>query len=238
MFFGLNKICSDLKGPIAAVGHRGDYTVYEENTSKAIKMACANGVDLVEIDVQLTSENDLVCFHNPYVELGCSERSRVNDVSSNDMVKRGYPLLHTVLVWLRLKYPDVAVILDCKHSNSLRIEKFSEQVGVSRLLNTRVGVYANNPKSIIRLRSDHPDMVLLKGTTSVGVVGKFDDYVDGYMIGGNAVVTDSVEKAHSNSKFVLAHKGGLSKYNWKQFLDYCISIHCDGCLCGDTSVFR
>ncbi|MHA2021180.1 MAG: glycerophosphodiester phosphodiesterase family protein, partial [Candidatus Thorarchaeota archaeon] len=46
------------------MGHRGDPNKAPENTMLALKVALEGGVDFLESDIRLTSDNELVLFHD------------------------------------------------------------------------------------------------------------------------------------------------------------------------------
>ena len=51
-----------------ACAHRGDSSVYRENTLEAIKSAIEKGADVVEIDVHLSSDGEVIVIHDPTLE--------------------------------------------------------------------------------------------------------------------------------------------------------------------------
>ena len=53
------------KKPFSIVGHRGAKGVKPENTLSAIEYAIETGVDIVEVDVRKTKDNQLILFHDP-----------------------------------------------------------------------------------------------------------------------------------------------------------------------------
>ena len=52
------------EGQSLVIAHRGDTTAAVENTIEALEAAAANGADLVEFDVQQTSDGDWVVMHD------------------------------------------------------------------------------------------------------------------------------------------------------------------------------
>ncbi len=53
------------KKPFGIVGHRGAKGVKPENTLSAIEYAIETGVDIVEVDVRRTKDNQLILLHDP-----------------------------------------------------------------------------------------------------------------------------------------------------------------------------
>jgi glycerophosphoryl diester phosphodiesterase len=56
------------KYPIIVTAHRGFSGEYPENTLAAFRAAIAAGADMVELDVHLTSDNELVVIHDDTLE--------------------------------------------------------------------------------------------------------------------------------------------------------------------------
>lgn len=54
------------RAPFVAA-HKGDHTVYPENTAEAIADAAKTGATHVEIDIRLTKDNKVVVFHNDQI---------------------------------------------------------------------------------------------------------------------------------------------------------------------------
>jgi glycerophosphoryl diester phosphodiesterase len=197
-------------------------------------MAVANMVDLVEIDVQLTRDNILVCYHNNNLR-GTPVREWLAAQIWEEFGTL-VPRLDTVLQQLNEDSPETAVIIDCKHVNVPYLEEFCTAATESYYSYARLGCYCNHLKVLRKLKA-LSDMVLLRGTLSPNVPGKYVELVDGYMMGSNSVTKEAVARAHEAGKFTLVHRYGLNDYSWKDFLKLAIEIGSDGVLCGDTSVF-
>lgn len=69
---GLERILeefADARGSnVLVVAHRGDWTRAPENSLSAIRNGIALGVDIVEIDLAMTSDSQLVLMHDPTVD--------------------------------------------------------------------------------------------------------------------------------------------------------------------------
>ena len=74
--------------------HRGGYVYGPENTLKTIQTAFSNGVNAIEIDLQLTANNQLVLFHDDTVEriLNCNYPFEVYDLTLREL--QSIPLRH------------------------------------------------------------------------------------------------------------------------------------------------
>ncbi len=114
-----------------ACAHRGDSSLYRENTLEAIKSAIDKGADVVEIDVHLSSDGEVVVIHDPTLERlwGCAKQVKKLTWSEISAIRTdGYriPLLREVLELFKGKssllmidmeitepaVPSVKVVLD------------------------------------------------------------------------------------------------------------------------------
>lgn len=87
---------------VQACAHRGNSSVYRENTLPAIRSAIAAGADFVEIDVRVTSDNEVIVLHDETLERLWGLRSAVSDVTLEQVRALGAtderpPLLREVL---------------------------------------------------------------------------------------------------------------------------------------------
>lgn len=72
----LHTVPEDLETPTAPSGargarvfaHRGSSGLFPENTRAAYMRALAEGADGIEVDLHLTRDGELVCFHDPTLE--------------------------------------------------------------------------------------------------------------------------------------------------------------------------
>jgi glycerophosphoryl diester phosphodiesterase len=62
-----------LPEPPWIVGHRGVRGVVPENTVASVREAVAQNADMVELDLQLTSDGVLIVFHDPTVPVSAAE---------------------------------------------------------------------------------------------------------------------------------------------------------------------
>ncbi len=114
--------------PFAVIAHRGASADYPENTLVSFEAAIAEGADMVELDVQLTSDGEVVVFHDEKISRTTNGRGRVGE--------------HTFLQLRRLdagswfnkkfrgeKIPLLAEVLDlCKDRFAVNVEIKTEAV--------------------------------------------------------------------------------------------------------------
>jgi glycerophosphoryl diester phosphodiesterase len=87
---------------VLVVAHRGDWRNAPENSLQAIKNCIALGVDMVEIDIQKTKDNQLILMHDETLDRTTTGSGRVKDWTL-DSLKRlrlrnglGRPTHHTI----------------------------------------------------------------------------------------------------------------------------------------------
>jgi glycerophosphoryl diester phosphodiesterase len=124
------------------VGHRGcrDVEGQFENTVSSLKYAQQVGVDAVEFDVQLTSDNKIIVFHGPYLP-GDNTKS-IHDMTFEQA--RAYKLpyglqMPTLEEYFKQakKYPQIPVILEFKKQSTEQRNRTMVQqaVDIARKMN-------------------------------------------------------------------------------------------------------
>ena len=87
----LAKILKSFKdaddGKVLVVAHRGDRKFHPENSIPAIVSAMDKGVDIVEIDVHLTSDGHLVLMHDSTIDRTTDGSGKVNEMTLKEIKK-------------------------------------------------------------------------------------------------------------------------------------------------------
>ena len=73
--------------PFFIIAHRGASGDAPENTMAAIRMAIEGGAQMIEIDVQTTSDDELVVFHDQVLGRTTSGHGYIRDVSFKELQK-------------------------------------------------------------------------------------------------------------------------------------------------------
>lgn len=87
---------------VLVAAHRGDWRNAPENSIAAINSAIAMGVDIVEIDVQKTTDGQLVIMHDERIDRTMTGKGRVQDLTLDSLKKLylkdgiGAPTLHRI----------------------------------------------------------------------------------------------------------------------------------------------
>ena len=95
-----------MEGRVLAVAHRGEPLGHRENTLAAFEAAVAAGADMIELDLQVTSDGEIVILHDPTLERlwGLDRTVRELDLSAVQAIGSGdlfVPTLAQVLAALR-----------------------------------------------------------------------------------------------------------------------------------------
>ena len=72
---------------VLVVSHRGDWRNYPENSLPALRSAIDRGVDIVEIDLKMTSDSVLVLMHDARIDRTTTGRGRVCDITFDSICK-------------------------------------------------------------------------------------------------------------------------------------------------------
>jgi glycerophosphoryl diester phosphodiesterase len=166
------------------IAHRGFSSRYPENTLPAIRAAIRLGVDMVEIDVQQTRDNELVVFHDYRLDRIYGVRKRVRDA-----LRRELPDAPTLSEVLRLNFPLLIEI------------KGAEPDRVSALVRGRkdVIIFSVHPRKMRRVT----------GVTRFGLYARwirFPKGVAGLGLSRRLVTSPGVVKR--------VHKRGLKLFVW------------------------
>lgn len=118
------------------IGHRGAMAVAPENTMVSFQRGLADGADMVELDVQLTADNQVIVFHDIDIRDKTTGQGMIHthtadylqtlDVGSHfdpSFAGTKMPLLDEVLAWARGKG---SLMIELKHGpyfNSLLDDK-------------------------------------------------------------------------------------------------------------------
>ena len=65
--------------PVMRVAHRGASAQYPENTMLAFRQAIQQGVDMIELDVQLTSDDELIVMHDTTLDRTTNGHGNIHD---------------------------------------------------------------------------------------------------------------------------------------------------------------
>ena len=125
------------------LAHRGDSARFPENTMPAFESAVKMGVDVIETDVHLSSDGEVVIWHDDTLERMSGDPRNISqmnwieikDVNAGSLFSENkgetYPFrdkgIHPVLLKDLLgRFPEMKFNVDLKDNNTLLAEKYSE----------------------------------------------------------------------------------------------------------------
>ena len=98
----LEKLKNPSKDKVLAVAHRGDWRNAPENSVDAIKRALEMGIDIVEIDVRKTKDNQLIVIHDKWIDRTTTGKGKISELLFDSIQKKvlrngaGMPTKHKV----------------------------------------------------------------------------------------------------------------------------------------------
>lgn len=111
-----------------AIAHRGASAYYPENTLPSFEGAIAMGADMVELDVQLTSDKEVVVFHDEKISRCTNGRGRIADYTLAKLKKLDAGSWYSK-DFKDTRIPTLAEVLSiCKNKIAVNIEIKTEAV--------------------------------------------------------------------------------------------------------------
>ena len=111
-----------------AIAHRGASAYYPENTLPSFEGAIAMGADMVELDVQLTSDKEVVVFHDEKLSRCTDGRGRIADHTLAQLKKLDAGIWYDKS-FQNTRIPTLAEVLGvCKNKIAVNIEIKTEAV--------------------------------------------------------------------------------------------------------------
>jgi glycerophosphoryl diester phosphodiesterase len=111
------------------IAHRGASAYYPENTLPSFEGAIVMGADMVELDVQLTSDKEVVVFHDEKISRCTDGRGRIADYTLTKLKKLDAGIWYDK-DFKNTRIPTLAEALSvCKNKIAVNIEIKTEAVG-------------------------------------------------------------------------------------------------------------
>lgn len=142
-----DSVVSEIHNPVSkkvlVVAHRGDWRNYPENSLAAIESVIRMGVDIVEIDLALTSDSILVVCHDRTIDRTTSGKGRVSEITYDSIrrcvLKAGHGVktehrMPTLREALAVCKDRIVVNIDKGYQYYDLVLKLSEELGVTRQL--------------------------------------------------------------------------------------------------------
>lgn len=87
---------------VLVVAHRGDWRNYPENSLEGFQSAINMGVDIIELDIQMTLDSVLVVCHDPKINRTTTGRGWIHEITADSIRKCHLKTGHDVAMHLHL----------------------------------------------------------------------------------------------------------------------------------------
>ncbi len=141
----------------AIVAHRGACHDAPENTLAAFNLAWQQGSDIIEGDFQLTSDGEIVCYHDETVRLSDGTTRKVCEVSLNDLQKQSGIAIPTILEVFETIPAGKGIFVEIKCGPEI-LPQFLTKFEASGLGAEQVTIISFNQDVIMRAKSLVPDI--------------------------------------------------------------------------------
>ena len=139
------KIVAEIRNPksknVLVISHRGDWRNYPENSIPAIESVIKMGVDIVELDIALTSDSVLVLQHDRTIDRCTTGKGNINDLTYEEIQKYYLKTAHGTRSSLDLKMPTLEEALAvCKDRILVNLDKGYDYYDLVIEITERLGV--------------------------------------------------------------------------------------------------
>jgi glycerophosphoryl diester phosphodiesterase len=202
-----------LKHKFIVIAHRGDHTIYPENTLEAYKQAIKNDADYIEIDLRTTNDGQLVSLHDATVNRMTNGKGLVKDLTLEQIESLKISSKNKAdSVYYRIPKFDEILKL-CKHKIHIYID-FKEADATATLtmlrkfnMENEVLVYINKPSQFTDWRKTLPTMPLMVSLpNTVKDTAALKKFIDQY----HPDVLDGDYSDYNNEMVEFANKMGLT----------------------------
>ncbi|MCR8561088.1 glycerophosphodiester phosphodiesterase family protein [Mucilaginibacter sp. BJC16-A38] len=149
------------------VAHRGDHTVYPENTLEGYASTIKDGADYIEIDLRTTSDGKLVSMHDASINRMTENKGLIKDLTMQQIGElkvrvKGKPDTTTYRVptfeqILKLCRDKIYIYIDFKEADATATLNLLKQYHMEK----QVLVYINKASQITDWRKTDPSMPLM-----------------------------------------------------------------------------
>ena len=105
------------EGKFLKIAHRGYSQYYGDNNMLSFEKAVENNFDMLEIDIQLSKDNDIVLFHDNMIQ-----EYYVNELKTEYLYVR-FNIITLEHFFKNFKYKDIKINFDLKGDNIILVEK-------------------------------------------------------------------------------------------------------------------
>ena len=146
--------------------HRGDTSIFLENTIEAFQSAISLGYQYLETDLRETSDGKIITFHDPNLKRITGANITISETKFSDIRMRRLPSRETIptIDELLEEFPDSFINMDLK-VNQIE-EKVLKKINSHNALE-RVCLGSFNSKTIKKINSLEPKILTSMGISQV-----------------------------------------------------------------------
>ena len=137
------RVVSEIHDPaskkVLVASHRGDWRNYPENSLPAIRSAIEMGVDIVEIDLALTSDSVLVLCHDRTIDRTTSGRGLIAEITYDSIRRVNLRAGQNAVTHWKVPTLEEVLIL-CKDKIVVNIDKGFQYYGLIHPLLEKYGM--------------------------------------------------------------------------------------------------
>jgi glycerophosphoryl diester phosphodiesterase len=225
-------------GKTLKIGHRGARALSDENTLESLKLAVELGVDMLEFDIQRTSDGVFVIMHDETVDRTTDGHGRIDQMTAAQFTAlttgRGYhpPTFAEVLAWLKTN--QVGFIIDLKITDPEVAKELIAMVEKAGLLDRAV-FESPDPKVAGMIEQLRPELITALYPTDMW---RMRHYLKTYNID-----IASYQYAFANPlEIALARRAGKGVVVWtvdkKGLIRWLIRLKVNGIMTDDPNLFK
>ena len=169
------------------VAHRGDHTVYPENTVEGYAATIKDGADYIEIDLRTTSDGQLISMHDASINRMTDSKGLIKDltlqqveelkVRVKDKTDKATYRIPTFDQILKLCRDKIYIYIDFKEADATATLNMLKQYHMEK----QVLVYINKASQLTDWRKTDPAMpLMLSMPDSVKDAGAMKKFIDMY----------------------------------------------------------
>lgn len=148
---------------VMVVAHRGDWREAPENSLQAYENCIRMGVDMLEIDIQRTSDGVLVVMHDEYVDRTTDGSGKISNLTFAKIQQLGLKSMHAAWV-TRHKVPTLEEVLNLAKGRILiNIDKgydyYDQVFELAEKTGTTQQIVIKSSNSAAKVLADHPKIM-------------------------------------------------------------------------------
>lgn len=151
------------------MAHRGNKSIFPENTLLSFKQAITDGADILETDLHLSKDNQFICIHDETIDRTTNGKGRVDQYTLAELKKynaaKSYPTLGfqpipTLQELVEILPPSMLLALELKTDRFLEKDVCENMISILEQadLLDRTLIISFNMRRILTVRETNPQI--------------------------------------------------------------------------------